>query len=69
MWASRAALAVDLSGLGEPVSADRVHKWAQSGAIPAVYHGRILRAAAARGYQLTADDLVRAHDIRGEDAA
>lgn len=70
LWPSRPEMARDLSVVsGDPVSADRIHKWAQSGAIPAGYHGRILRAAQIRGLPLTAEDLVTVHDQPGKRAA
>lgn len=69
LWPSRSALACDLCAEpGGAVTLGRIHKWAQSGAIPAPYHARIIRAAERRGYALTAADLVRVHDA-GRDAA
>lgn len=66
LWPSRKSMADDLeaagAGGGDSVTAERVHKWAKRGAIPSIYHGRILRAAAGRGLVLTAADLVAAHD-------
>lgn len=70
LWRGRQALASDLTADGgAAVSVDRVHKWAAAGAIPAHYHARILRAAASRGYAITAEDLVSAHDKFGGEAA
>lgn len=64
-WPTRRDLASDLG-----TTVDRVHKWAVTGTIPARYHARILRAAATRCIALTADDLVRVHDVGdAEDAA
>jgi hypothetical protein len=68
LWPSRKAMADDLEAVGggaatDAVTAERVHKWATRGVIPAGYHGRVLRAAARRGVALTADDLVAIHDF------
>ena len=63
LWPNRKDLADEIS-----VSVDRVHKWAQTDSIPARFHARILRAAEARGFCVSADDLVRLHD-RPEQAA
>jgi hypothetical protein len=58
LWPSRAELAGDLD-----TSVDRVHKWAKpGGSIPAWFHADLLRAASARGFTVSADDLVRLHD-------
>lgn len=53
-WPTRAMLASDLG-----LSVDRVHKWAQSGTIPARYQLGVLEAATRRAIPLTADELVR----------
>lgn len=63
LWPNRPEMARDLNAEhGEPVTVDRIHKWAQSGMIPASYHARVIRAARARGLNLSADDMVRVHD-------
>lgn len=60
LWPTRAELAADMG-----TTVDRVHKWAKpGGAVPAWYHADLLRAAAARGFAVTAADLVRLHDKR-----
>ena len=65
LWPARKDLAADID-----VSLDRVHKWAQTGAIPARFWGRVLKAALARGFEISSDDLVRLHDLpEGERAA
>lgn len=71
LWPSRAALADDISVPGDRVSAAQVHKWAERGTIPAPFHARLLRAAHHRGFVLTAELIVAAHDQRSssEDAA
>jgi hypothetical protein len=69
LWPTRPEMARDMNAEpGETVTVDRIHKWAQSGVIPATYHARILRAARVRGFNLSADDMVRVHDA-GRDAA
>ncbi len=68
LWPSRAELAADITVPSDVVSADRVHWWVRSSSVPPKYHSRILAAAARRGYDLTADDIVQAHSD-GEDAA
>lgn len=62
MWPSRAEFAADLDSPADPVSVDQVDKWCQRSSIPSKYHARIIRAAQRRGYALTAEDLVTAHD-------
>jgi len=57
-WPSRKEFAADVG-----VKVDRVQKWAQTGSIPARFHGRIIRAGALRGVVVTADDLVSLHDV------
>jgi hypothetical protein len=57
LWPARRVLAEELA-----TTKDRVDKWAQSGSIPARFHGPLLRAAARRGFSVTADDMVRLHD-------
>jgi hypothetical protein len=79
LWPSRKSMAdeVEAAGTGVPeeaVTVERVHKWAARGVIPATYHGRVLRAAARRGIDLSAADLVAVHDLgpstpTSEDAA
>ena len=68
LWPSRKAMADDVEAAGggeaESVTVERVHKWAIRGVIPAPYHGRVLRAATRRGFELTASDLVAAHDAQ-----
>lgn len=56
LWPTRKDLASDLD-----VSVDRVHKWAQTNAVPARFHFGLLNAAVQRGYPVTADLLVRLH--------
>jgi hypothetical protein len=55
LWPARAALAADL---GLPYTT--VASWYARGRIPARYELALLRAAAARGYLLTLEDLVQA---------
>lgn len=64
LWPSRKALAEDID-----TSKDRVDKWAQSGSIPAKFHAAVLKAAAARSFIITAEDLVRLHDPEAVRAA
>lgn len=54
LWPSRSEFAEDLG-----VSAARVHKWAVDRPIRAEFFARILAAAQERGFDVTADDLVR----------
>lgn len=66
-WPSRAALASDLEVVtGEPVSVDRVHKWAQAGSIPSGFQAHVIAAAGLRGFQITPDEMVRIHALRRE---
>jgi excinuclease UvrABC nuclease subunit len=59
LWPTRKALADDLL---EPL--ENVHKWAQADRIPAWKHAAFLEAASLRGFDLTAEWLVKAHDER-----
>lgn len=63
LWPTRRELADEVF-----TTVDRVHKWAQSGAIPARFHARFLRAADLRGFDVTAEVLVRLHDVPGQAA-
>lgn len=72
LWPNRKDLAADCSAGHEPVTVDRVHKWALSGAIPAKYHLLVVRAATRRGFDVTAHDLAVLHHAGSghrEDAA
>lgn len=73
LWPTRMILAEDmtaqLSDAEQPVSAARVHKWAQNNAIPARFHRAFLAAAASRGFAIDADMIVRLHDAGGRIAA
>ncbi len=57
-WPTRRELAADI---GAPT--DRVHKWAQSGSIPARYHARVLAAAQRRGFAVTAERIIQMHGV------
>lgn len=71
LWPSRVALAGDINTPDDPVTVAKINKWAQRCAIPSRYHGRILRAGLRRGFDLSAEAIVRAHDLspHQEDAA
>jgi hypothetical protein len=56
LWPTRRDMAADMQ-----VSTDRVHKWAKANAIPARFHLRVIEAATARGFPVTADLLVQLH--------
>ncbi|RBW42556.1 hypothetical protein DS901_13410 [Loktanella sp. D2R18] len=56
MWPSRRTLANEVG-----VSADRVHKWALSNAIPAGFHAQVIECGAARGFPVDADLIVKLH--------
>lgn len=60
-WPTRADLAADLG-----VKVDRVHKWAQSGSIPQEFMLSVVNAAKKRGFDLTADDMIKAHSGKAE---
>ena len=57
LWPTRKVLAEDVA-----TTKERVDKWAQTGSIPARFHAAVLRAATVRGFEVTADDIVRMHD-------
>lgn len=76
LWPRRADLASDITqalGGRSTVSVDVVHKWARSGSIPARFHFALLSAARDRGFEVTAELIVRVHGDVGttgqEDAA
>jgi hypothetical protein len=62
LWPNRAALAADIDSEADPVTVAQINKWAQRGTIPSPYHARVLRAAEARGFAITAAQIVAAHD-------
>lgn len=68
LWPTRATLAAEISCEVERVTADRVHKWAESSSIPARYWQRLIEAASRRNFTLTANDLALLHDGRGKAA-
>jgi hypothetical protein len=55
-WPTRRTLAEEVG-----VSADRVHKWAASNAIPASFHARVIELGIARGIPIDAELMVRLH--------
>lgn len=74
LWPTRAEMAVDVSkSLGDKtVTVGQVHKWAQFQSIPARFHWAVIAAGTARGFDLTAEIMVRLHanvEASREDAA
>jgi hypothetical protein len=69
LWPTRADLAGEMTTLAasRPVSVHQVHKWAETGSIPAKYHFQLVAAARNRDFPVTADLLIRLH--AAEDAA
>lgn len=66
-WPSRAALAADLEAvIGEPVSVDRVHKWAQANSIPSGFQAHVIAAGDRRGFNITPDEMVQMHAVGRE---
>lgn len=63
LWPSRKILADEIG-----TTVDRVHKWAQHGAIPARFHAVIIRVGAQRGFRITAENMVALHDQSDEAA-
>lgn len=63
LWPTRAELVEDISQVCGPgaVNVAQVHKWAQSGAIPARFHAAVIRAGKRRGFQVTAELMVLLH--------
>lgn len=62
-WPNRQALSDDLVAMGYEASTDRVHKWAQSGAIPAKFHAAVVVCGRSRGLPVSAGVIVALHDI------
>jgi len=76
LWPTRAAFAQDMCSVNRalPVTVHQAHKWAEKGAIPASRHQSVISAAALHGYPVTAELIVRLHDMpanttQAEDAA
>ena len=64
-WPSRAALAADLEAvIGEPVSVDRVHKWARADSIPSGFQAHVIAAGQRRGFDISPEQMVRIHAVR-----
>lgn len=73
-WPCRADLAADLTAIvGRPIAVDRIHKWANCGAIPSAMQAHVVRAANLRGFDLTAAQMLEMHAVpvvtSSEDAA
>jgi len=47
----------------------RIHKWAKVGSVPVLFHLALIRAAEARGFDISADMLARLHAASDEGAA
>ena len=63
-WPNRAALASDLENLiGESVSVDRVHKWAQANSIPSGFQAHVIAAGRGRGFEITPEEMVQLHAV------
>ena len=64
-WPSRKVLAEEVNAIlpfgMKTVSADQVHKWAANGAIRATYQIYVLKAAQARGFDVSAEALMLMH--------
>ena len=64
-WPSRKVLAEEINAIIpeglKAVSPDQVHKWASNGAIRATYQIYVLRAAQARGIDVSAESLMSMH--------
>lgn len=71
LWPTRAALVGDLKSAfpNLPISVMQVHKWAEKQSIPARYHHPILIVARKRGFEITADLIVRLHSASRRGAA
>jgi hypothetical protein len=64
LWPNRAALAADLEHLiGESVSVDRVHKWAQANSIPSGFQAHVIAAGLSRGFAITPEEMIRLHAV------
>lgn len=63
LWPTRSELARDLMAVCSSlsVSTAQVHKWAEKGSIPPKYHHHILIAGRSRGFDISADLIVRLH--------
>lgn len=69
-WRSFGQCADDLSAvIREEMPRGTVRTWNSRESIPALYHRSLILAAARRGFVITADELIDAHDAYREPAA
>lgn len=61
LWPNRKALADDCNAIaGRPlVTVHKVHKWAETGSIRAIYQYLVVLAAESRGFPVTAEVMIR----------
>jgi hypothetical protein len=64
LWPKRSDLVSDMDTVGNSVTIHQVNKWSESSSIPAKYHFHVLAAAKARGFDITAEQMVRMHATR-----
>ena len=71
LWPTRSSLAEDLQTLCPSLNTNtaRVYKWAEHGAIPARYHFSVLTAGRCRGFEISAELMVKLHSPSVEEVA
>ena len=71
LWATRAELERDIRLVAPTVkiSEGRIHKWAERNVIPAEYQYPVILAAKSRGFNVSADLMVRLHASAGQVAS
>jgi len=71
LWPTRSSLANDLQALCPSLNTNtaRVYKWAEHGAIPARYQFSVLTAGRCRGFEISAELIVKLHSPSVEEVA
>ena len=71
LWPTRSSLARDLQTLcpSLKVNTARVYKWAENGSIPARYQFAVLTAGRCRGFEISAELIVKLHSPSVENIA
>lgn len=71
LWPTRAELASDLKSAFPQlsVSVTQVHKWAEKQSIPARYHHALLIVGRRRGFNISAELIIKLHSAFHRDVA
>lgn len=71
LWPTRGTLADDMRRVAPhaPVTAERISKWPSAGSIPPRFQQAVIDAAAHRGFNLTAEQMVSLHAAKPDGRA